>query len=245
MRREVLVLRRHNGFSTILEEKGIGVVNLELIKTKPLADQSELRELLTGRVVYDGIFVTSPVAAGVLVGCLRDLGRSFPGKIYVLGDRSRQVFDDAGIDVESSDGANTASELIAAFKDGLEGKRFCFLRGDRSMRAIPDLLRGKAVIEEVVVYRTIEAEVETEIVSDIRGRLRNGEFDWACFFSPSAVEAFETAFGSVSADRFRAAAIGTTTAHRAAELGFDVAFVSPRANAEAFAHGFAERVNEH
>ena len=244
MCRRVLVLRQPDEFSRVLERSGLCVVNLELIRPEPSADQGELLEMLVGPIRYDGVFITSPVAAEVLVGCLEDLNRPTPGKIYVLGERSRKVFNDAGIHVEFNESANRAEELIAWLQNDLAGKRFCFLRGDRSMRTIPNLLQGKALIDEIEVYRTVDVNPNAGTVDDIKARLQTGSIDWACFFSPSAVDAFETIFGHVGVSGFKTAALGATTAQRASQLGFDVAFVSPSANAEAFAHSFAEKVNE-
>jgi uroporphyrinogen-III synthase len=146
--------------------------------------------------------------------------------------------------VEFCPSANTAEELITEFGEAeFAGKRFCFVRGDRSLRTISHLLKDIAAIDEVIVYRTIESVPDLAVAGSVKAGLDAGEIDWACFFSPSAVEAFEKIFGRQKAAGLKAAVIGETTAERARECGFDVAFVSPRSNAEAFAESFAEQVN--
>jgi len=240
---DVLVLRSYDHFSTLLEESGINVVNLELISTQPHKDQQPLLDLLKNSGQYDAVFITSPVAAQVFVESVNAVGRPFGGTIYVLGGRSKRVFDDAGIDVEFDESANTARGLATSLKNGLAGKKLCFVRGDRSMRSIPDVLRGTAAVDEVEVYSTFEIEPGPVMVSDIACRIESGDIRWACFFSPSAVETFEKVFGSAIVTTFKTAVIGLTTARRAAELGFDVAFLSPTASAEAFAREFAKEVN--
>ena len=163
--------------------------------------------------------------------------------IYALGDRSRQIFEDAGINVEFCPSANTSGELIQDFGEAeFAGRRFCFVRGDRSMHSIPDLLRGKALVDEVIVYRTVESTPDEHQVRKLRDKLDGGSFGWVCFFSPSAVDAFISKFGRDRAASAKAVAIGPTTAERAAECGFDVAFVSPRSNAEDFANSFVEQI---
>jgi uroporphyrinogen-III synthase len=241
----VLVLRRHDGFSEILEKSGITVINLELIRTEPLDDQAELSTALNGPVRYDGFFVTSSAAAHVLLDRLRELDCEHTGMIYVLGERSRRILQDGGINVEFCQSANTAEELITEFGEAeFAGKRFCFVRGDRSMRTIPHLLKDIAAIDEVIVYRTIESAPDLAVAGSVKAGLDAGEIDWACFFSPSAVDAFEKIFGRRRIPGLKAAVIGETTAERAREIGFDVAFVSPSSNAEAFAESFAEQVNK-
>ena len=238
-----LVLRRHDRFSEILEEDGFTVVNLELIATEPLTDQSKLRDALSGPTRYDGFFVTSPAAASVMIEVLQSLGREHTGMVYVLGERSKKLFEDAGINVEFPPSANTADELIDEFSEAeFAGKRLCFVRGDRSLRTIPNRLQGKAEVDELMVYRTVESEPDKEVVEGIRRGLESGSFTWACFFSPSGVDAFDKLFGRQSAGGIRAAAIGDTTAERARESRFDVAFISPRANAYDFAESFVEHV---
>ena len=239
----VLVLRRHDRFSTILEQSGIAVVNLELIATEPIEDLTQLQAALDGPVRYDGFFVTSPAAASVMIDVLKGLGREHTGMIYVLGERCKRLFDDAGINVEFCASANTADELIDEFSEAeFAGKRLCFVRGDRSIRTIPNRLQGKAEVDELIVYRTVESETDKEIANGIRSELDAGSFDWACFFSPSAVEAFYKLFGRHSVDRVKAASIGATTAERARQNGFDVAFISPRSNADDFAASFVDHV---
>jgi len=238
-----LVLRRHDRFSEILEEDGFTVVNLELIATEPLTDQSKLRDALSGPTRYDGFFVTSPAAASVMIEVLQSLGREHTGMVYVLGERSKKLFEDAGINVEFPPSANTADELIDEFSEAeFAGKRLCFVRGDRSIRTIPNRLQGKAEVDELIVYRTVESETDKEIADGIRSELDAGSFDWACFFSPSAVEAFYKLFGRHNVDRVKAASIGATTAERARQNGFDVEFISPQSNADDFAASFVDHV---
>ena len=231
-RRVVLVLRGDDAFSGRLREAGIEAVNLELITTAPVDHLSSLRERLGDIENFDGFFFTSPMAASVF---LKQSARQFGGKIYVLGERTKVIFENAGITVEYRADANTADELIAAFGDAeFAGKRLLFVRGDKSMRTIPEMLAGKATVEEVVVYRTVDISPDGAAISDIQKRLSAGEIDLVCFFSPSAVESFGRIFRRVD---IKAAAIGRTTARQARDAGIEVDFVSERANALDFADG--------
>ena len=241
----VLVLRSADKFSSMLKEAGCELINLELIRTEPLDDQKELRSAIDNLNDLDVLFFTSPVAAAVFVDCLRDRGPEFSGKIYVLGERTKRVFEDAGITVEFPPKANTAEELIRSFnEDEFVGKRFCFFRGDRSMRTIPELLKGKATVNEVIVYRTIENKLDAETAARITGRLENGEIDWACFFSPSAIEVFNSDFGDANLNGLKVAAIGETTAEHARRKGLKVAYTSSQATSESFAQGLIRHIKE-
>lgn len=226
----ILVIRENDRFSEKLRESGCRVINLPLTRTEALNDLSDLRSKLTAIDSYDGLFFTSPAAAEVFVST--EQKGKFRGKVYALGERARAVIEGAGIPVEGNGGAKTARDLIEYFgPDEFAGKRFLFIRGERSMRTIPEMLDGIAEVDEVVVYQTFENSV-TEPDLETAGNV-----NWICFFSPSGVEAFSKNFGSTVLNGALAATIGTTTASAAVEAGFKVDFVSGGASAEEFAEG--------
>ncbi len=116
------------------------------------------------------------------------------------------------------------------------------MRGDKSLRIIPELLKDKAVVDEVIVYRTVENLIAENSINEIGEKLRRGEIEWICFFSPSGVEIFVKKFGETSLNKVKIAAIGTTTAKKAAESHLKVEFVSPKVNAEDFAFGLIDYI---
>ncbi len=234
----VLVLRGSDRFSEMLWESGCQVINLAVTKTEPLDDLTDLNKSIAQIGVYDGVFLTSPVAAEVFVRELKARGGKFAGKIYVLGERAKLVFENAGMSVEYRNDANTAGELVAAFGEAeFAGKRLLYIRGDRSMQTIPDVLGSNAQIDEVVVYSTTDDPPDAETAAEIRMRLRNGEITWVCFFAPSSVDSFRKIFELEDLNGIKTAAIGNTTGRRIRETGMHLDLVSERANAEDFANG--------
>jgi uroporphyrinogen-III synthase len=187
------------------------------------------------------LFFTSPKAAEVFLQ--RKPKTGFRGKIYVLGNRTKLLFEKTNFETVFRAGANTAEEFINSFDEAeFAGKKFLFLRGDQSLRAIPSLLETVAEIDEIVVYQTFENAVDETLIDEIRENLRRGEIDWICFFSPSAVESLVKTFGNFSPDEIKIAAIGATTAKKAAAKNLKVEFVSPKASAEDFACGLIEYI---
>ena len=235
-----LVLRPDGDFSEALRINGIEVINLELIKTVPVDDFSRIAAAVGDLDRYNGIFLTSPAAAEIFVGHLMLFDGRFAGKVYVLGERSKTVLDRSGLQVISSAAANTAQDLIESFdRSEFADKNLLFIRGDRSVRTIPEMLAGIARVDELVVYKTVELPTNYGLIDEVRDRLKMNEVGWACFFSPSGVDSFISVFGTDDLAKVKAAAIGETTARRATEVGLNVAFVSERSNAEDFAAGFA------
>jgi len=232
---KVIVARADDNFSQILRDAGIEVINLELVGTEVLEDLGEFENLISRIDAYDGVFFTSPVAAQVLADRVKP-----PVKptLYALGRRAVAVLEDTGFAVEKVPHANTAAEMLAGFGDAeFAGKKLLFVRGEQSMRTIPESLAGIADVDEIAVYRTIEIDPSENVANDIQQRLTDGEIASVCFFNPSAVEAFEKRFGaSVSA-----AAIGETTGAKASELGFDIGLIASTATNEVFARELIER----
>ena len=160
--------------------------------------------------------------------------------------RHRYLSRVLGLAVVHAANANTAEDLIASF-DSTEfvGKRLLFVRGNKSMRTIPDRLSAKARVDEVIVYETNEIEPDGNIILEITKRSMKGEIDRICFFSPSGVNAFRNMFPSAFSWTNRIAAIGETTARAARELNFTVDFVSRRPAAEFFATSLIEFIKTH
>src|SRR5687768_2106179 len=90
----VLVLRGRDAFSDKLIESGCEVVNLELLAIEPV--ELELDDSISE---LDGLFFTSPHAANAFRAASGNAFKEYKGDIYVLGARTKNVFESAGITV--------------------------------------------------------------------------------------------------------------------------------------------------
>ena len=236
----ILVIRSDDSFSRLLCDSGFDVLNLELIKTEQIANLNGLSDAIRQISKYDGIFITSPVAAEIFVERLNGAGKSFSGKVYVLGERAREILLGSDLNVIAGETANTARDLIESFGDAeFVGKNLLFIRGERSIRTIPQMLESKAKVDELIVYRTIEIKPDGELIKDIKDRFEANEIERVCFFSPSGVTSFIKIFGDEYLAKIKGAAIGETTAQMSRESGICIDFISPRATAEDFAANLA------
>ena len=240
MKMKVLVIREDGRFSETLRERGFEAVNLPLIRTEPANDLTGLEEKLDRVNEYDGLIFTSSAAAEVFLGRL-GTERSFGGKVYVLGNRTAACFDGTGLRVVTAEEANTAEELIEALgKDEFLGKKLLFVRGEKSLRTIPEMLADAAEVDEAVVYKTVNLRPDPETKNIIENEIESEEISWACFFSPSGVGAFNEIFGPVPS--LRIAVIGTTTAAAAKKAGMTPEYISPGSSAAKYAAGLAEYI---
>lgn len=239
----ILVLRKPDQFSDQLQSSGFRVINFPVTATRPVDDFGQLNDRIVDIDRYDGCFFTSPVAAEIFVKALIAADRTFTGKIYVLGERAKEVFEKVGIDVEFRSHANTAGEFIGAFPESeFAGKSYLFVKGEQSIGTVPDMLADTANVEEVVVYRTTGLLPETSLVDETRNELLSGRIKWVCFFAPSAVESFLRIFELSELSEIKTAAIGATTAGRIRDVGLPVNFISKEASSLRFAAGLIQHI---
>lgn len=234
--KKILVIREFGDFSRILTESGFRVINLPLVETKPLDDLRDFEAKLEKSEGYDGFFLTSRHAAQIFADALRKKNISFAGKIYVLGKRSREILQAENLSLEFDGAANTAREMLEKipFED-LKNKRFLFVRGDRSLRVVPEFLADQATVDETVVYETRQIALKAEEKDKIRKEFEKGEIAAACFFSPSGAESFLEQFDAWLLHQTCVATIGKTTAGFFKSRNLRVDFVSSKAAAKDFA----------
>ncbi len=226
----ILVVRKFDNFSRILTEKGFQVINCPTIETVPCENLLDA----TGEfspLNYDGIFLTSQKAAEI---AYRELfsKKIFNGKVFVLGNSSFEILKDKNIHLSFDETANTAQEMLERIPtEELKGKRFLFIRGEKSLGTVRNFLEKIAVVDEKIVYRTNEITVEESLKTEI---LAN-QITCACFFSPSGAESFLEQFSKDFLQSTKIAVIGKTTAEYFAKQNLKTDFIATNANAEDFA----------
>ncbi|MBX7172000.1 MAG: uroporphyrinogen-III synthase [Pyrinomonadaceae bacterium] len=226
----ILVVRKFDNFSRILTEKGFQVINCPTIKTVPceklLEETGEFSPLN-----YDGIFLTSQKAAEIAYHELFSK-KNFNGKVYVLGKSSFEILKDKNIRLSFDETANTAQEMLERIPlEELKGKKFLFVRGEKSLGTVRNFLEKIAVVDEKVVYRTNKIAVEESLKTEIEAN----EITCACFFSPSGAESFLEQFESEILNQTKIATIGKTTAEYFAKQNLRTDFIATKATAEDFA----------
>lgn len=231
----ILVVREFDNFSRILRESGFEVINCPAIETVESENSADLSAKLSAEN-YDGIFLTSRKATEIFAKRLFDKDFKFSGVIYVLGESSFKILADKNIRLYFDKTANTAREMMAAIPiDELKNKRFLFIRGEKSLGTIREILGEIATLDEAIVYETRRVEIEDSLKTDVMSKLRTGQIKFACFFSPSGAESFCEQFGAQSFHQTRIATIGKTTADFFEKRNLKVDFTPERATAEDFA----------
>ena len=231
----VLVVRTFDNFSRILTENGFSVINCPTIETVPHENLSGLGAKIFVEN-YDGIFLTSRRATEIFCRELIDKNIKYGGKIYILGQSSFELLKDKNLDLFFTDAANTAQEMLNSIPlQDLESKRFLFVRGEKSLRTVPEFLEKTATVDEIIVYKTLKIAVENNQIKKLEVKSKNREIICACFFSPSGAESFLEQFSACFFHQIKIAAIGKTTADFFAKQNLEIDFTPTKANSEDFA----------
>jgi uroporphyrinogen-III synthase len=124
-----------------------------------------------------------------------------------------------------------AEGLLATFPSNLDGTRILFPRAETARELLPaELRRRGAVVDVIVVYRTVGTEVEV-----LRESMNAETIDCAVFTSPSTIQFLAENLKVPLKEFFRGAAIATigpVTANTAMEFGLNVSIVPARATIE-------------
>lgn len=241
----ILVVREFDNFSRILTERNFSVINCPTIETVPLESLSGFNAKLAAIENYDGIFLTSAQAAEIFHEKLNEKQISYGGKVFVLGKRIFEILKTANFNVFFDEAANTAREMLASIApDELENKRFLFVRGEKSLRVVPEFLAKIAAVDEEIVYQTRKIPLETDKLKTITEKFEKGKIAAACFFSPSGAESFLEQFGAKVLHQTKIAAIGKTTAEYFETQDLTINFVARKATAEDFASGLIEHLGK-
>jgi uroporphyrinogen-III synthase len=238
----ILVVRKFDNFSRILMENGFSVINCPLIET---VESENLEEVIAkiSAATYDGIFLTSRAATEIAAREFFDKKNGFRGKVFVLGRSSFELLKDKDLDLFFDEKANTAREMLEAIPtEDLRQKRFLFIRGEKSLRVVPEFLKNIASLDEAIVYETRRIRITETQREEIRAK--SGEIVCACFFSPSGAESFLTQIGAQVLRHTKIATIGKTTADFFAGRNLSADLISSKSTAEDFAVELAEYLKE-
>lgn len=232
MRRTILVVRKFDNFSRILQENGFSIVNLPAIETVEVENLESLSAKIAAKN-YDGIFLTSQKATEI---AKREVFSklNYGGKVYVLGRKSFELLKDIDILLSFDEAANTAQEMLENIApDELKGKSYLFIRGERSLGTVQIFLKKIASVDEEIVYETRKIFIEDSLKSEMEAK--KNEIVFACFFSPSGAESFLEQFGEKFLEKTKIAVIGKTTADFFEKQNLKADFIAKKASAEDFA----------
>jgi|YNPBryulayer2012_1023412.scaffolds.fasta_scaffold04720_2 uroporphyrinogen-III synthase len=227
-------------FADALARHGLRTEFFPTIEIAPITDWT-----LPTLEDYNGLVFTSANAVRYFISPLLSRAPNRFARLramnhYAVGIKTHRTLQEYGIDSALYSDKGNAEDLVDLMRrEGIQGKRFLFLRGTRSLGVIPDAIKKHGgMCDELIVYQTSDlAPEDAKRLSDV---LSCDVVTWVAFFSPSAVRAFFNALPNVSLPlRLHIAVIGNTTKEAVEALGFRVDVVSPVPTAEALAQAIA------
>lgn len=139
-----------------LAAAGARVDELPLIEILPLALAAEDERLLLDLDRYDGVFFVSANAARLGLEAVANFWPQWPFRLpaYAVGEGSAGLLRDAGLTVVLPARPDSEGLLALPALAVCEGRRFLLLRGEDGRELLPDTLRARgAVVDVIALYR--------------------------------------------------------------------------------------------
>ncbi|MBI3949262.1 MAG: uroporphyrinogen-III synthase [Acidobacteria bacterium] len=216
-------------FAARLEAQDAEALIMPTIKIEGPEDWTEVDEAIERLGEYDWIVFTSSNAVDYFCQRLKSYGLSSRPKSCGVGSATAEALTAHGLHADLIPEYYTAEGVLAAFPEHLNGIRVLFPRGNLARDTVPEGLRQRgAVVDEVVVYRTITADRLDPLIVQ---RLQSGSIDVVTFTSSSTARNFVRLIGEKEIERlksqFLVASIGPQTSHTLRELGLNVSIEAP------------------
>jgi uroporphyrinogen III methyltransferase/synthase len=239
--------KQNESLADPLRRAGASVWECPVIRIEPHADLTPLDRSLSTLAPGDWIVFTSANAVGVVFAHLRESGReaSLPHgvRLAAVGPATAQALEREGVHPERVPVLHQAEGLVEELAlSAVEGRRVVIPRAEEAREILPETLRERGAIVEVVpVYRTVRTR---EAAATISRLLDSGLVRVVTFTSASTVSGFLDLFPPGRAvellthGKVVVACLGPITATRAREAGIEVAIEASRATAD----GLAEAV---
>jgi uroporphyrinogen III methyltransferase/synthase len=232
----VLVTRPATGAAALsqrLRALGAHSVLLPTIQFHPPEDFSALDRAVRAlrQHQYDWVIFTSAHGVKFFWDRLKARGddaRLLKGaKLAAIGPATARALEERGLHVDYVPRTYVAEEIARGIRD-VAHCRILLPRADIARKALAQLLRDQgAQVDEVAVYCTQPAQVDSGRISHIQALLKEGKIDVVTFTSSSTVRQFLEWIEDASLlEDVTVACIGPITAATARELGLSVEIVA-------------------
>ncbi len=236
-------------FGAALQQAGFEPVYFPVIEIRPMEDLSALDEALAKIERYAWVVFTSTNGVEVVfnhinigaTGQLPPLGNI---KFAAVGKKTAEALRLRGIEPFLVPEEFTGEAILPGLGN-LRGKWILLPRAEIARQVLPEAIRAAGgVAHELVVYRTLPAEVEAEGLAKLKAGV-----DWITFTSPSTVQNFAQLVRQHGLDPLdlpgkpKIACIGPITEQAAQEAGFEVEAVAGEYTTDGLIEVIVKQVN--
>ena len=250
--KKVLLTREDNSaVAEILKSKGVGAIELPLVKINLQAEEDELRDVFAEMGRYDWLTFSSVNGVrgffGEFLKSFDDIRALGIARIACVGEATARELKKYFLRADVVPEISTAENMAQAMADyeTLENLKILCIIGNLAGNELFDALEKKrAIVDALEVYKTEIARVEKDCAA--AAEFRKTGADAVVFASPSAVEGFaknaENLALSVKAVRPKIVAIGAKTAAAVEKFGMKVAAQAKNPSPEAVAEAVLSAV---
>ncbi|HEX4999671.1 MAG TPA: uroporphyrinogen-III synthase [Terriglobia bacterium] len=167
-----------------LEALGARVIECPAIEIAPIDDWTDVDRAIRRLDSYDWLVLTSANAVTFFMRRAETLRAPCRIPIAVVGPSTARALEPWRLTPSLTPADFRAEGVLAAFPENLSGKRILFPRAETAREILPDELRRRgALVDVVVVYRTVRGAG----MDDIAAILARESIDCVVFTSPSTV----------------------------------------------------------
>ncbi|MHB1394591.1 MAG: uroporphyrinogen-III C-methyltransferase [Clostridia bacterium] len=233
--KKVIVTRSREQASKLvdrIEELGGQAIEFPTIKIEKLEDFTRSDCILQRLPEYEWLVFTSENGVKAFFDRMRsnrtDIRTLAGVKLAAVGEATRDVLNQLGLNVDYMPEKYTTKELLRGFPEAAGfNSKILIARGDIADKELPEGLQAKCYdVEDLTVYRTAAGNGRKE---DILKMIEEGGIDYITFTSSSTVRNFVSILGPENIDKIaeiKVACIGPVTANTAEECGISVAAVA-------------------
>ena len=220
----------------LLEAEGSQLVELPLIRIKPLELSKGDTLILDTLNRFDWLILTSPNGVRSFFDSLKEKGiDTLPAgiQIGVIGKKTQKVLSTFGYEPAFVNPGNTAEEFVAAFipqiRNSSEKPYILLALGNLARTVIQDELKEHATCTRINVYETVMPDSADEKTLQL---IRENRYEMLIFTSPSTIQNFMQLQLNIPAEDLRIACIGEITAREAKNQGILPTVVAEDASAQ-------------
>jgi uroporphyrinogen III methyltransferase/synthase len=203
-----------------------------MVRIEPPVDYGPLDRAIAGLAAFDWLVFTSLNGVHGFLDRLAEAGRDLRAlghlRLAAIGPATAEALARRGLRADVMPAAYRSEALAEALSPLVSGCRVLLARADRGRPLLREALERVADVEQVAVYRNLDAEA---LPAEVAARLAAGTIDWVTLTSPAIAARFfallpEAARSHVGRS-IRMATISPVTSAAVREHGFDVAAETP------------------
>ncbi|MFO0964459.1 MAG: uroporphyrinogen-III C-methyltransferase [Gemmataceae bacterium] len=241
--RHILVTRPRDQASDLMDRLaalGAAPLLLPAVEVRPPSDWGPIDRVIARIGDYDWLVFTSVNGVSFFLDRLLALGKDLRAlgriRIAAIGPRTAERLAEYHLRADVVPQRYHSEDLAASLAPLLKAAdRVLLARADRGRDILREALHAKADLEQIAVYRQVDAIPENHAALD---QLRRGDIDVITFTSSNIARALlsrldETSREHIHLGRTRLASISPITSAAISELGFPVAIEARAATVDA------------